>query len=109
MPTSECGCDRSGTRTFCMHHLQAAFDVLEAMKGRYPNPLGACGFADESVIAAVWDTIPPEDFAGVCERLEIPPGEAAATLFIDGLMMGVLLAAIAPTNHAARIIEESSP
>jgi hypothetical protein len=76
------------------------------MKGRYPRPISACGFYEESLLGAVADTIPPDRFEEVCERTGVPPGEVAMTLFIDGLMMGVLLAAIAPTNHAARIVEE---
>lgn len=97
-------CDCSGDRTFCMHHLQDAFDALEEAKRRYPDPISAMGFNPDSLLGAVGETI--HDVETACERLGIPIDEAAQTVFIDGLMMGVLLAARAPRNHAAHILAE---
>jgi hypothetical protein len=99
-------CDQSGARTFCMHHLQDAFDALEALKLKYPDPVSAVGFYTDSLLAAVGDVV--HDVEAACQRMEIPVDEAAQTLFIDGLMMGVLLAARAPENHARHALAEFS-
>ena len=100
------GCDCSGRRTYCMHHLQDAFDALEAAKQRYPDPIAALGFNTDSLLAAVGETV--HDVEATCQRLRIPFDEAAQTLFVDGLMFGVLLAARAPINHATHVLAEVS-
>jgi hypothetical protein len=100
---ADCGCDQSGSRTFCMHHLQDAYDALEAAKARYPNPISAMGFPD-SLLDAVGSLI--HDVEPACEQLGIDIDSAAQTTFIDGLMMGVILAARAPKNHAAHVLPE---
>lgn len=101
----DCGCEQSGSATFCMHHCQDAFDALEAIKRVYPDPIAAVGFP-ESLLAAVAAII--HDFEATVKRMGIPSDEAAQTIFVDGLMMGVLLAARAPTNHAAHVLSELS-
>jgi hypothetical protein len=95
------GCDCSGNQGFCMHHCQDAFDALEAIKERHGKgeaALAALGFYPESLLGAVGDIV--HDVEAACERMRIPVDEAAQTLFVDGLLMGVLLAARAPKNHA---------
>lgn len=97
-------CDCSGDATFCMHHMQDAFDALEAAKARYPDPISALGFEADSVLNAVGTVV--HDFEATCNRMGVPLDEGAQTMFIDGLLFGVLLAARAPKNHAAYILTE---
>jgi hypothetical protein len=109
---SDCGCDQSGARGFCMHHLQDAFDALEALKAKYGKANGEeaiarLGFYPDSLLGAVGEII--RDVEATCARMGIPVDEAAQTVFVDGLMMGVLLAARAPTNHAAPALAEVLP
>lgn len=99
-------CDCSGDAAFCMHHLQDAFDALEAVKARYPDPVSAVGFTSDSVLSAVEEIT--RDVEANCERMNIPFRVAAGSCFIDGLMMGVLLAARAPKNHAEHVLAELS-
>lgn len=100
-----CTCDQSGARTFCMHHLQDAFNALEAAKERYPDPLAATGFNGESLMEAVGDLL-GDDVVEVAVESGVSLNDAVATLFVDGLMLGVLLAARAPRNHAEHVLAE---
>lgn len=102
-------CDCSGTHGFCMHHLQDAFDALELVKAKYgksngEDAIAAMGLYPDSVLGAVGTII--HDVEATCERMGIPIDECAQTMFVDGLMMGLLLAARAPINHAARAYAE---
>jgi hypothetical protein len=86
-----------------MQHLQEAFDALEEIKRlRADDPIAAVGFNSDSLLTAVGKVI--HDVGATAERMEIPLDEVGQTLFIDGLMMGVLLAARAPVNHAFRAV-----
>lgn len=100
-------CDCSGDAAFCMHHMQDAFDALEAAMARYPDPISAFGFTTDSVLTAVAGVV--HDFEATCDRMGVPLDEGAQTMFIDGLLFGVLLAARAPKNHAAHILAEETP
>lgn len=99
-------CDHSGSASYCMHHLQDAFDALDAIKDRYPNPLTTVGLSD-GVVDAVGTLI--QDTEGVAARMGLTVDDVAATLFIDGLMMGLLLAARAPKDHARHALAEVAP
>lgn len=95
-----------GSACFCADDLQLALDVLQAVKERHADEgedvLRRFGFDPDVLLSGVGNLI--SDVEAVAGLSGVPLDEAVQTLFIDGVLLGAVLTAIAPINHAAEAV-----
>lgn len=95
-----------GSAHFCAADIQLALDTMQAIKERHGDNgeavLRRFGFDPDMLLTGVGTLI--HDTERVAALAGVSLDEAVQTLFVDGVLLGVMLAAIAPVNHAAAAI-----